>query len=55
MNEVAQEEYITCLYMRYLDLKAGRQNCPMVVGADLEQSLRVLCYGEWRVSLRALY
>ncbi|KAF5582355.1 hypothetical protein FPANT_8566 [Fusarium pseudoanthophilum] len=55
MDDVAQEEYVTCLYMRYLDLKADRQNCPMVVGADLERSLRTLCYREWRGRLRALY
>ncbi|KAF5617281.1 uncharacterized protein FTJAE_12703 [Fusarium tjaetaba] len=55
MDDVAQEEYVTGLYMRYLDFKADRQNCPMVVGADLERSLRTLCYREWRGRLRALY
>ncbi|PNP76698.1 hypothetical protein FNYG_10117 [Fusarium nygamai] len=46
MDDIAQEEYVTSLYMRYLARKADRQNCPMVMDADLEHSLRTLCYRE---------
>jgi hypothetical protein len=45
MNNIAQEEHILALYMRYLQLKANRRTCPMVVGADLEYSLRTLRCG----------
>ncbi|KAF5530801.1 hypothetical protein FMEXI_13328 [Fusarium mexicanum] len=31
MDDIAQEEHISSLYMRYLELKADRQTCPMVV------------------------
>ncbi|CVK85191.1 uncharacterized protein FPRN_06932 [Fusarium proliferatum] len=55
MDDDAQEEHILSLYVRYLDLKADRQTCPMVVGADLEHSLMALCYRERNVALRGLW
>ncbi|SCN92136.1 uncharacterized protein FFB20_12332 [Fusarium fujikuroi] len=54
MDYDAQEERILSLYVRYLDLKADRQTCPMVVGADLEHSLMALCYRERNIELGGL-
>lgn len=45
MDNIAQEEAIMSSYNRYLELKADRRTCPMVVGANLDHSLRTLCYG----------
>lgn len=45
MDNIAQEEAIMSSYNRYLELKADRRTCPMVVGANLDYSLRTLCYG----------
>ncbi|KAF5238481.1 hypothetical protein FAUST_5538 [Fusarium austroamericanum] len=45
MDNIAQEEAIMSSYNRYIELKADRRTCPMVVGANLDYSLRTLCYG----------
>ncbi|UZP39096.1 hypothetical protein NXS19_006912 [Fusarium pseudograminearum] len=45
MDNIAQEEAILSSYNRYLELKADPRTCPMVVGANLDYSLRTLCYG----------
>lgn len=54
MDDDAQEERILSLYVRYVNLKADRQTCPMVVGADLEHSLMALCYRGRKVELEGL-
>ncbi|KAF5556995.1 ferric cupric reductase transmembrane component 7 [Fusarium napiforme] len=42
-SSVSQGEHILSLYWKYQVLKGDRRSCPMVVGADLEHSLWVLC------------
>ncbi|KAF4498373.1 hypothetical protein FAGAP_5467 [Fusarium agapanthi] len=45
----SQDEHILSMYRQYQALKGDRLSCPMVVGADLEHSLKTLCCnaGEW--------
>ncbi|KAF5723453.1 hypothetical protein FMUND_1777 [Fusarium mundagurra] len=42
-SSTSQDEHILSLYWKYQALKRDRRNCPMVVGADLEYSLKILC------------
>ncbi|KAF5601636.1 hypothetical protein FPANT_1673 [Fusarium pseudoanthophilum] len=42
-SSISQDEHMLSLYWKYQALKKDRRSCPMVVGADLEYSLKIIC------------